>query len=128
MLVLLLRFCAILVLLEQQALIGLLLAPLLGRAALLGLFLNTPYVRAGGLGQALADHLPRGAAWQVLGLVAVACLLVGGGSGVLALLVAVVGFFLLRSLMLRRLGGTTGDTAGAMLELLEVAVLVALAL
>jgi adenosylcobinamide-GDP ribazoletransferase len=30
--------------------------------------------------------------------------------------------------MLRRLGGTTGDTAGAMLELLEVAVLVGLAL
>ena len=30
--------------------------------------------------------------------------------------------------MVKRLGGTTGDTAGALLELLEVAVLVGLAL
>jgi len=30
--------------------------------------------------------------------------------------------------MLRRLGGTTGDTAGALLELLEVAILAGLAL
>jgi adenosylcobinamide-GDP ribazoletransferase len=30
--------------------------------------------------------------------------------------------------MVRRLGGTTGDTAGALLELLEVAVVVGLAL
>jgi adenosylcobinamide-GDP ribazoletransferase len=30
--------------------------------------------------------------------------------------------------MMRRLGGTTGDTAGALLELLEVLVLVGLAL
>jgi hypothetical protein len=30
--------------------------------------------------------------------------------------------------MVNRLGGTTGDTAGALLELLEVAVLVGLAL
>jgi len=30
--------------------------------------------------------------------------------------------------MLRRLGGTTGDTAGALLELLELAVLVSWAL
>jgi adenosylcobinamide-GDP ribazoletransferase len=30
--------------------------------------------------------------------------------------------------MIKRLGGSTGDTAGAMLELLEVLVLVALAL
>lgn len=127
-LVLLLKFCAILVLLEQQSWIGLLLAPLIGRTALLGLFLSTPYVRAGGLGQALADHLPRRAAWQVLGVVVVACLLLGGSRGVLALLVAVAGFFWLRRLMLRRLGGTTGDTAGALLEFLEVAVLVALAL
>ena len=37
-------------------------------------------------------------------------------------------FVWLRQVMLRRLGGTTGDTAGALLELLEVAVLVGLAL
>jgi adenosylcobinamide-GDP ribazoletransferase len=106
----------------------LIIVPLIGRSALLGLFLSTPYVRAGGLGQALADHLPRSAGRQVLAVSALACVLIAGLSGVLAVVLAVVGFFWLRQVMLRRLGGTTGDTAGAMLELLEVAVLVGLAL
>lgn len=127
-LVLLLKFTAILALLDSQAVIGLLLAPVLARAAMLGLFLGTPYVRAGGLGQALADHLPRRAAWWVLLFSGVVCMLLAGGSGLWAVLVAVGCFFWLRQLMLRRLGGTTGDTAGAMLELLEVVVLLTLAL
>lgn len=125
-LVLLLKFTAILALLDQQQPIGLLLAPLIGRSALLGLFLTTPYVRAGGLGQALADHLPRRAGWRVLGLVSLFCLFMAGFNGLWAVLVAVLGFYALRRVMLRRLGGTTGDTAGAMLELLEVMVLVAI--
>ncbi len=128
MLVLLLKFTALLALIEQQATVGLILAPLLGRAALLGLFLNTPYVRAGGLGQALADHLPRQSAGWVLLASALACVLLGGWSGVLALMMASLTFFVLRRLMLQRLGGTTGDTAGALLELLEMTVLVVLAL
>jgi adenosylcobinamide-GDP ribazoletransferase len=37
-------------------------------------------------------------------------------------------FIGLRQLMVNRLGGTTGDTAGALLELLEAAVLIGLAL
>lgn len=127
-LVLLLKFAAIVALIEQHHGIGLLLALVIGRAAMLGLFLGTPYVRKGGLGQALADHLPRRLSRQVLLAVAPGCVLVAGMSGVIALLVAGAGFFWLRHLMLRRLGGTTGDTAGAMLELLETAVLVVLAL
>ncbi len=58
-LVLLLKFAALLALIEQGHTLALIIVPVLGRAALLGLFLTTPYVRAGGLGQALADHLPR---------------------------------------------------------------------
>ena len=123
-LVLLLKFCALLALVEQGHAVMLIIVPLLGRAALLGLFLTTPYVRAGGLGQALADHLPRRAGWWVLGASALACLLIAGVKAIVALVVAFVGFVWLRQVMMRRLGGTTGDTAGALLELLEVAVLV----
>lgn len=126
LLVLLLKFAALVALIEQQQGFALLLAPLIGRASLLGLFLSTPYVRAGGLGQALADHLPALAGRQVLGLSVLVCLLLGGYSGLWAVLLAVVLFFWLRQLMIRRLGGTTGDTAGALLELLETAVLLAL--
>jgi adenosylcobinamide-GDP ribazoletransferase len=127
-LVLLLKFTALLALIGQAHSLALVIVPLIGRSALLGLFLTTPYVRVGGLGQALADHLPRSAGRQVLAVSALGCVLIAGLSGVLAVVLAVVGFAWLRQVMLRRLGGTTGDTAGAMLELLEVAVLVGLAL
>ena len=127
-LVLLLKFCALLALLEQRSGAALLIVPLIGRSVLLAVFLTTPYVRAGGLGQALADHLPRKAGWWVLGLGAVACVVLAGSAGLWALALAAVGFVWLRRVMMRRLGGTTGDTAGALLELLEVLVLVGLAL
>lgn len=127
-LVLLLKFTALLALIEQGQTVALIIVPVLGRCALLALFLTTPYVRAGGLGQALADHLPRGAGWQMLSLSALGCVLVAGWAGILASIVATLVFIGLRHVMLRRLGGCTGDTAGALLELLEVAVLVGLAL
>lgn len=127
-LVLLLKFTALLALIESHHPLGLLLAPLIGRSAMLGLFLSTPYVRAGGLGQAMADHLPRQTGRQVLLLSAVACLGLAGLFGFIILLASAVAFLWLRHLMIRRLGGTTGDTAGALLELLEMFVLVVLAI
>ena len=122
-LVLLLKFAAVLALIETGQGVALILAPVLGRAAMLGLFLNTPYVRAGGLGQALAEHLPRQQAVWVLLAVAAGCVALAGWPGVWALATAAVVFFWLRQRMVQRLGGTTGDTAGALLELLELAVL-----
>ncbi|MFP3514615.1 adenosylcobinamide-GDP ribazoletransferase [Pseudomonas sp. SIMBA_077] len=127
-LVLLLKFCAVLALIEQQQTAVLLIVPLIGRSALLAIFLTTPYVRAGGLGQALADHLPRQAGWWVLGLSALTCWVLASSTGLWALVLAAVGFVWLRQIMMRRLGGTTGDTAGALLELLEVLVLVGVAI
>ncbi|RON45543.1 adenosylcobinamide-GDP ribazoletransferase [Pseudomonas frederiksbergensis] len=128
-LVLLLKFAALLALIEQGQAVVLVVVPLIGRAALLGLFLTTPYVRAGGLGQALADHLPRKAGWQVLAVSALGCVLIAGVfKGLVALALAAVVFVWLRQVMVRRLGGTTGDTAGALLELLEMTLLVGLTL
>lgn len=127
-LVLLLKFTALLALIEQGQAVALIIAPVLGRCALLGLFLSTPYVRAGGLGQALADHLPRDAGCKVLSISVLGCVLLAGWTGILASIIATAVFIGLRHMMLRRLGGCTGDTAGALLELLEMAVLVGLAL
>ncbi|MFJ4434157.1 adenosylcobinamide-GDP ribazoletransferase [Pseudomonas sp. NPDC089395] len=127
-LVLLLKFCALWVLVERDAGALLVLAPVVGRAAMLGLFLCTPYVRPGGLGQALAEHLPRHAgAWVLLASV-LGCLVFAGWGSVWAMLAALGVFCWLRRLMCQRLGGTTGDTAGALLELLELTVLLGLAL
>lgn len=124
-LLLLLKFVALQALLAQGSHVGLLLAPVLGRAVLLALFLCTPYVRAGGLGEVLASHLPRAGAITVLTLTALACMLLGG---IWVMLTAAAIFFWLRRMMLQRLGGTTGDTAGALLEVLECGALLALAL
>jgi adenosylcobinamide-GDP ribazoletransferase len=127
-LMLLLKFVALWVLLAQGVVwAALLLAPVLGRSALLALFMATPYVRAGGLGQALATHLSRPAARGVLLAVAAAALCLGV-VGVSALLVSVALFFYVRRCLCERLGGFTGDTAGALLELIECAVLLVLAL
>ncbi|MBS69144.1 MAG: adenosylcobinamide-GDP ribazoletransferase [Pseudomonas sp.] len=126
-LALLLKFAALLALLQAQQYAVLLLAPVLGRAALLALFLTTAYVRPNGLGQALAANLPRPWARGVLAAVVLGCLSFGM-AGLIALLMAAATFLLARRAMLRRLGGTTGDTAGALLELVECAVLVGLAL
>jgi adenosylcobinamide-GDP ribazoletransferase len=126
-LVLLLKFVALAALVKAGAWLALLLAPVLGRSALVALLLSTPYVRPGGMGSAMSAHLPRAAAVLALLLAAVGAL-VAGKIGALALAVAAVAWLGLRWMMVRRLGGMTGDTLGAAVELTEVAVLVALAL
>jgi adenosylcobinamide-GDP ribazoletransferase len=124
-LVLLLKFAALAALLQGGAGAVLLLAPLLGRTALLGMLLTTPYVRAGGLGAAIAGHLPRRAGLAVLLAAALgACFVADGWKALLAVLG--VGW-LLRRAFLARLGGVTGDTLGATVELAEAAALLALA-
>jgi len=107
----------------------LILPPLVARASLLGLFSTTPYVREEGLGELLASHFPRAWANRLLGLTVVGMFLVMGLWVAIAVLVgAAIVFVVLRQLALRRLGGFTGDVAGAQVELLELAVLFALVL
>ncbi len=106
----------------------LILAPLVARALLLLLFLSTDYVRAGGLGAVLAQHFPRRLARYQLLLLTMLLLWLGGAIGFAVLLCSLLLFAGLRLLMCRRLGGTTGDTAGALVELSEAAVLLALLL
>jgi adenosylcobinamide-GDP ribazoletransferase len=123
--VLLVKCAALERVLAQEDWMGLVLAPMLGRTALPLLFLTTPYVRSGGLGAALAQHpSPRAGALVVLAAAAAAILARGPW-----LLLATAGVFvLLRGLTVQRIGGITGDSAGALVELTETAVLVSVAL
>jgi len=127
-LLLLLKFAALATLLQSGQALALLLAPWLARGLLPLLFLTTPYVRAGGLGAALAEHLPRRELPFWLAGHALLLLVLGGWSGLLAVLAALLLLAGLRQLMLQRLGGCTGDTAGALVELAEATVLLVLAL
>jgi len=105
----------------------LIVAPLLGRTLLLLLFLTTPYVRVGGLGETLAKALPRPAAWISVVIILLGLLWVPGIEWGMLLAVMLV-FMLFRTALMSRLGGTTGDTAGALLEVCEVSVLLYAAL
>jgi adenosylcobinamide-GDP ribazoletransferase len=127
-LLLLLKFAALATLLAANQPLALLLAPWLARGLVPLLFMTTPYVRAGGLGAALAEHLPRRELPYWLAGHALLVLLLSGISGLLALLAALLLLVGLRQLMLQRLGGCTGDTAGALVELAEAATLLVFAL
>lgn len=123
-LVLLLKFAALATLLPRQPWL-ICLAPMLARAALTALFVWVPYVRAAGLGSPL------------LGASRHACLLAVTASALLALAAGWRGMAALVAAGLvwlawvrsghRRIGGFTGDTAGAAAEMIEAAVLLALA-
>ncbi|MGH2604122.1 MAG: adenosylcobinamide-GDP ribazoletransferase, partial [Dehalococcoidia bacterium] len=123
--VLLIKLAALEAVLAREDWMGLVLAPVLGRTALPLLFLTTPYLRPDGLGAELAQHLsPRAGVLVVLAASAAAT----GARGPWLLLATAGVFVFLRGLMVQRIGGITGDTAGALVELTETAVLVSLAL
>lgn len=124
LLCLLLKYCALMLLLQHQYWTLLLITPWLGRCLLPLLLLTTPYVRAGGIGSSLTSAMPRSRLQLVL-LLNAALLLCFGWAGLLALLVAGLLTWFWRDMLIQRLGGTTGDTTGALLEVVECAVLVA---
>ncbi|GIX26848.1 MAG: adenosylcobinamide-GDP ribazoletransferase [Burkholderiales bacterium] len=121
--VLIAKFAALEAAMEGGAWPALLAAPLAGRALVPVLFLTTPYVRPGGLGSALAAHLPRRQAIVSTGAAVVAILVLNAERGLVIVAIAGLVFALLRWLMMARLQGTTGDTAGALIEIAEAAVL-----
>ena len=127
---LLAKFAALVGLLVADAWAVLIAAPLLGRAAMPALLVTTPYLNARGLGAVMARHAPRREALAVaVGAALLAGLMMGLALGPAAALVAValpaLAALAWRQGLMRWLGGTSGDTAGALLELVEVAVLLA---
>lgn len=102
----------------------LVLPPLLARAAIVAWFLTTPYVRAAGLGDPLRGA-PAAGCHVAIACTALACLAFGS-AGLVSLAVALATAWCWRRAVLARLGGFTGDTAGALVELVEAATLVAL--
>lgn len=126
--VLLIKFAALEQLVTLNYWPALLVAPLLGRSALVAALLTLPYVRKGGLGHPAAQHLSKNGAWGVLILsILFAAFILG--SYLLPLLPALLTLFWLFSRsVLRRIGGLTGDAAGALCELVEVLSLTLIAL
>jgi adenosylcobinamide-GDP ribazoletransferase len=114
------KWAGLCVLIQTGGAMELIWVSALARGQLLLLMLTTNYVRAQGLGADLAAQLPHKLAWAVVALVAVQSALT---LGPWSLVVAGATFLVWRRAMMRRLGGFTGDIAGALVELTEVAVL-----
>lgn len=127
----------ILVLLTKWAALGpvlaagqwpvLVLVPVLARAAVAGLFLALPCAVDEGLVSRAKEQLPRNEVTVAIVLSALAALLLGWtGLGLLSvtLVISLAG----ARLMKQRLGGFSGDPAGALVETVEAAGLLAVAL
>ncbi len=106
---------------------GCILPPLLARAAIPLLFAYTPYVRASGIAEELASYQSRGAGVFVATLTVVCTLAACRVRGSIALVAAAIAYGAVRGRLVRRLGGFTGDGAGALIEVIEAACLVAIA-
>lgn len=106
---------------------GCILPPLLARAAIPLLFAHTPYVRAHGIAQDLTAHQSRTAGVLVTMLVVLGALAACGLVGAIAMGAAAIAYGIVRGGLVRRLGGFTGDGAGALIEVIEAACLVAIA-
>jgi len=122
-LVLLLKFAALASLPSSDGYL-LLLAPMLARMALTAAFISTPYVRSGGLGTGLVAA-PRVACVIALSAGVALCGALGWRGGLAAAAAAIV-YLLWRRACVRRIGGITGDTAGALAEMIEAVVLVSI--
>lgn len=123
-LLLLIKFAALQALIADDHGVILILAPLLARTSLPLLFQTTAYVRPGGLATAVAQHSSWVGGILLPLFVCLLILIVLGWSAALPIIAALAAFALLRAMMCSRLGGTTGDTAGALVEVIETVVLV----
>lgn len=122
--VLLFKFAAIESILISESWVALLIIPIISRAMLPLLFHTTPYVRTNGLGSALTQHqsLPFHAIIQLISTGFVIVLL--GLKAFFLISAALIVFWAIRRISIKRLDGITGDVAGAMVELSEVVVLI----
>lgn len=118
---LLLKWSVLEQIITEQHWWALALTPMLARALALTLFLTTPYVSPKGIAESFLQHASR--TQMRLSVVASTLILFAilsfsdASSGLIAALAILLG---LRYLMMERLGGTTGDTSGAMIEWVEV--------
>lgn len=131
-LVLLLKFAALVVVVDKLDgfyLVGLILTvPMLARFTILPLFYFTPYVREKGLGSNLKQSISP----MLFIFVTTACMLLTvvlvQQKSIFILILATAILLWARNIMMQRIEGTTGDTAGAMIEVQEAFLLCALVL
>ncbi|NNJ11818.1 adenosylcobinamide-GDP ribazoletransferase [Chloroflexales bacterium ZM16-3] len=100
-----------------------LVAPMLGRWAMLQAIASFPAARPGGLGSSVQGQIGLPQLLTVSALVMLAATAIAGVGGLCAALLAAAVAHALGRWWTRELGGLTGDTYGAICELIEVVAL-----
>lgn len=126
--ILLLKFSAIEAIIVGGQISALLIAPIIGRACMPLLLLTTPYVRSDGLGSAMVDNLPSAKSILIVLTLCMLFVLSFGYTGIVSILISVVCFIIIRKKLMNWISGTTGDTAGALMEIIETTILIGIAL
>lgn len=121
-LILILKWLALSYLIEAQLWWWLLFIPLIGRVAAIGLMPLTQYVSQQGLAEEMVLHLNRKGVFIWLGFV---LFMLAWQAWPVAIGLVLVWIWM-RWLMIRITGGMTGDTAGAMTEVMELATMLGL--
>ena len=125
-LVLLVKFSALAVLLGFGQWAALVFAPVLARIAVQIAILRCRYVRSDGLGAALGAGTDASLTLVVGGGLTLALAVISLPALVNGVIAAALGFALVYLMLVRRADGFTGDIYGALVEICETAVLVAL--
>lgn len=123
----LLKWSALYLLIQKQLYSALVLFPVLGRLAPMFLFLTTDYVREKGLGSSMASYIPKKLALAIMLSVVISSLYFSV-LGCIASLVTILSLLYLRRKFKQRIGGITGDTVGASIEICECVSLLAFVL
>jgi len=107
---------------------GFLLVPVMARSSVLGFLLTTPYVRKEGLASVLVSGATSLRCFIVAAVIAVCSVIFLHTLAVFILALWLTLMALARQIMLKRIGGCTGDTLGAAIEIQETLLLAAIAL
>lgn len=113
---LLLKFTALTALVDKNLASLIIIAPIIGRTMILVVFHTTRYAHSSGMAISVVSNLPK----RTSLLIMFSCLIGVASLNIWGLLLVLIAFYLLRRLMIERLGGCTGDTVGAVVEISEM--------
>jgi adenosylcobinamide-GDP ribazoletransferase len=125
-LVLLVKFSALVLLLDGEDWYLLLFAPVMARVILTLVLLYLPYLRSNGLASKLHPHLNAKEIITTGLLLSLSLILIWFQGFIIALISSGVGYLLIHRSLIKPLKGTTGDIYGTVVEVTEAAVLIGL--
>ncbi len=121
-----LRWVALATLAPATGAAALVIAHAAGRGSISIALNRSTYARTKGTGELVSRGVPNAELWRTLAIAAALALLLGWGAGLIAAIIGGSAALLLHMRVERRIGGYTGDTLGAMEQVCEIAVLLAL--